>query len=327
MKLESMDLFVAVVEMGSFTKAGEFCEVPKSTLSRQIKELEDELQVRLLDRTTRSLNLTPQGELFYKRAKDILHEVGSVKSEIASDQAGKAGRIVVYAPSIFIESFAIWFMQFRQIYPEIHLELMINDGIAKPDADRRYDLMIQSGILQDSSLVVRQLIMMEGGYYASPAYLKTAAPISSPQDLVDAQTVFCPFSDEDDPVWTFDNGKDKEYVRIKPNVITDSTQASISFCLAGAGIIRMACVNALPLVNAGLLCPILQDKYRFHFPLYALYPSRRYMPERVKLLLNYIMDVLPKSIEESLSVDFDSLVAATKVKSLYLNLFQNSGPT
>lgn len=298
MKLDEMELFVHVAELGSFTKAADYCDLPKSSVSRRVKELEDSLKVRLLDRTTRSLKLTPQGELFYQRAKEILGEIEQVQQDLSSEQATATGTITVYAPTMIFSVFADWFMQFKQSYPDIQLELMTLDPSNVLSEDTRFDLLIRPGQQPDSSMIVRQIALVPVGYYASPKYLAQHGPIATPQALEQHQIIFHPINANELPQWEFEKEGEKVIVPLQPDVTTNNTLAMLEFALAGAGVVRSPGVLAESYVKAGQLVPLFDDKYHMHAPLFALYPSRRYMPERVRLLLNYLIEELPQAIDD-----------------------------
>ncbi|MBW8190920.1 LysR family transcriptional regulator [Neiella marina] len=298
MKLEDMELFVVVAELGSFTKAGDYCDIPKSTVSRRVKELEDSLKVRLLNRTTRALHLTQQGEVFYQRAKTILEDISRIQNEVADEQATASGRITVYAPSLLFHVFARWMTEFRKKFPNISLELLSRDDNAPLGDDKRFDLLIQAGQLQDSSFIAKKLGDIPGGYFASPSYLAEAGTPSKPEDLTEHNILFRELVHGEEPEWHFYDDQGEHVVRLEPSIITDSPQGLLALTCHGGGIARLSKVHAKPLVDEGKLVSLFDDRYQLAIPLYALYPSRRYMPERVRLLLQYLESELPKAVAQ-----------------------------
>ncbi|GAA5218588.1 LysR family transcriptional regulator [Corallincola platygyrae] len=298
MKLEDMELFVLVAEIGSFTKAADYCDIPKSTISRRVKDLEDSLKVRLLNRTTRALHLTQQGELFYEQAKTILGDIERIQSEIASEQSTASGRITVYAPSVFYHVFAKWLSQFREDHPNISLELLSRDNNAPLTDSKRFDLLLQIGQLEDSSLIAKKLGDVPGSYYASTHYLEKQGVPETPSDLTDHNIIFRELIFGEEPRWRFGDGENEQLVSFEPHVITDSAQGMLALVQNDVGIARLSVLHATPLVKQGQLAELFDGKYRFKHPLYALYPSRRYMPERVRLLLKYLEQALPQAVKQ-----------------------------
>lgn len=156
MKLNDMELFLLVAELGSFTKTADYKNMPKSTVSRHIKDLEDSLEVRLLDRTTRTLKLTVQGEQFYQRAKKILQDIEQIQHDIGDEQSTAVGVITMYAPSIMFHLFAKWIAKFREQFPDIQLELLNLDSNTRFPEQTRFDLILQPGVVNDSSFILRR---------------------------------------------------------------------------------------------------------------------------------------------------------------------------
>ncbi|MBD1389941.1 LysR family transcriptional regulator [Neiella sp. HB171785] len=301
MKLEDMELFVVVAELGSFTKAGDYCDMPKSTVSRRVKELEDSLKVRLLNRTTRALHLTQQGEVFYQRAKTILDDIARIQNEVATEQATASGRITIYAPSLLFHVFARWVTQFRKDFPNISLELLSRDDNAPLGDDKRFDLLFQAGALEDSSLIAKKICDIPGGYYASPDYLAQAGTPNTPHDLAEHDIVFRELVHGEEPKWYFKDADNEYCVELTPSVITDSPQGMLALTKSGAGVARLSDIHVKEPLENGELVELFNGRYKMKAPLYALYPSRRYMPERVRLLLQYLESELPKAIDHLLT--------------------------
>jgi DNA-binding transcriptional LysR family regulator len=298
MKLDDMELFILVAELGSFTKTADYKNMPKSTVSRRVKDLEDSLKIRLLDRTTRTLKLTQQGELFYQRAKIILDDIAKFQHDIADEQITAAGVITVYAPSVMFYLFADWILEFRNQFPDIQLELLNLDSTTRFPEGTRFDLILQPGVVEDSSYIVRKITDVPGQYYASPTYLKKMGAPLNPKELPQHNIIFHSLYHGESTSWKFDDGNDPYLVDFTPQVVTNSPEAVLCLALAGAGVVRLPIMLSKPYVERGELCELFMGKYTFTAPMYVLYPSRRYMPERVRLLLQFLLDNVPKAIGE-----------------------------
>lgn len=298
MKFDDMALFLLVAELGSFTKTAEYKSMPKSTVSRHVKDLEDSLGVRLLDRTTRTLKLTAQGELFYQRAKKILQDIDKVRDDLDEEQSMATGGVTVYGPSIMFHLFGKWIMQFREQYPDIHLELLNLDSNTRFPEQARFDLILQAGVVHDSNFILRKITDTKGQYYASPSYLKKMGSPQHPSELHQHNVIFQSLYHGEVTRWQFHENSEPYFVEFIPKVNTNSVETSLSLGLAGAGVVRLPLMLSKPFVKRGELCELFNGEHQVNVPIYAVYPSRRYMPERVKLLLQYLLDNVPTAIKD-----------------------------
>ncbi|TMP03656.1 hypothetical protein CWC11_13295 [Pseudoalteromonas sp. S3178] len=298
MKFDDMALFLLVAELGSFTKTAEYKNMPKSTVSRHVKDLEDSLGVRLLDRTTRTLKLTAQGELFYQRAKKILQDIDKVRDDIGEEQSTAAGDITMYAPSILFHLFGKWIMQFREQYPDIHLELLNLDSNTRFPEQARFDLILQPGVVNDSSFISRKIADTKGQYYASPEYIRKMGAPNEPNDLTQHHIVFYSLHHGEVPRWQFHGSNEPYFVDFKRQINSNSVETTLSLALEGAGVVRLPLMLSKPYVESGQLCELFNGAHKMNVPLYAIYPSRRYMPERVRLILQFLLDNAQSAIDE-----------------------------
>ncbi|MDO5654318.1 MAG: LysR family transcriptional regulator, partial [Brachymonas sp.] len=156
-RLEQMRIFVAVVDAGSFVGASDALDISKAAASRRVSELEQRLGVRLLHRTTRKLSLTPEGEIFYARCKDLLAELEDAEGEITSHSREPAGTLRLNVPFSFgLQHLGALWPAFMAQYPRITLDVTLADRVVDL-VDEGYDLAVRIGKLQTSSLVSRTL--------------------------------------------------------------------------------------------------------------------------------------------------------------------------
>jgi len=293
-KLDDMELFVLVVQQGSFTKAADFCAIPKSTVSRRIRDLEQSLGTRLLERTTRSLHLTDVGESFYHKAKQILQEVEITEKQIAQKQGDYSGKLTVYAPDSILELCIDHVNQFCHDYPAISLELL---SIPQPQslvADKRFDLLLSIGAQPDSSFIARPLATLRYDYFASPDYLSKCGPSITPTDLHQLETLGLTSGSQDLVSWHFEQ---LQYP-LTHRCVVDSPYVLRALAIAGQGVCCLPTVLAANAVRENKLIRLFNGEFEYSLTLYGIYHSRRFVPSKVKLLLDNIEALLQTRIND-----------------------------
>ena len=181
--LNDIMIFARVIEAGSFTAAARLLGMPKTTVSRRIAALERELGVRLLQRTTRSLNLTASGRLYYEESSQALRTIEGANQRLAEARAEPAGTIRISAPVGFGGHFlqdAIF--EFLSTYPKTSVELRLTDDRLNL-VESGIDLAFRTGVLEDSTLIARKLGSTHRLLCASPDYLARCSPPDVPEDL------------------------------------------------------------------------------------------------------------------------------------------------
>lgn len=293
MKLDDMELFVHVVEQGSFTKAADFCDLPKSTVSRRIRDLEASLTTRLLERTTRHLHLTEVGEAFYHKAKQILQEVEITEKEIAQKQGDYAGKLTVYAPDSILELCIDHISRFCQEYPDISLVLHSSSQPQNLMPDKRFDLLVDIGTQPDSSFIARPLATLNYNYYASPDYLALHGEPQSPADLHHFTTLTLNQSNQKAMAWHFN----QQELPLRHKCAVDSPYVLRALATDGQGICCLPLVLAAREVQANRLVPLFDGQQAFPLTVYGIYHSRRFVPSKVKLLLDDMKTLMQERID------------------------------
>lgn len=293
MKLVYLQQFVLVVETGSFTNAAEFCGTPKSTISRNISNLERDLGTRLLQRTTRTLNLTDAGETFYQRALSILEQVAETEKEISEGQLKVKGKLVAYVPTLILDKCRHHVSDFVNEHPECELELHSTAVGQRAVLDKRFDLLVYIGEPFDSSFIAKPLADVGYDYFASPDYLEKHGTPENPEDIFAHRLVYRSNNEQDPAVWQF--GDDD--IAIKPSIICDSPYMTNAFLIQGVGIGQLPQILAASSVARGQLVRLFDGKYAYRRNVYGMYSSRRYLPHKVSVLIESIKSNLPGEIE------------------------------
>lgn len=293
MKLEDMQLFVLVVETGSFTKAADYCHVPKSTISRRVSQLEKDLDTRLLQRTTRSLNMTEAGERFYQRTVAILKDVEDTEKELSEGQDSIKGKLVLYAPTLILDKCRHQVSGFANTYPHCELELHSTAMGQRAVLDKRFDLMMYIGEPFDSTFIARILGDMGYDYFASPEYIEKHGQPGAPEDILNHRCIYRIRNESDVISWEFG----KQEILLKPGVICDSPYMAHALALQGTGISRLPLMLAAKSVAKGELVRLFDGRFTFRRNIYGIYSSRRYLPHKVKILMEDIKRALPGEVK------------------------------
>lgn len=283
MTLEQLRVLVKVVEAGSFTRAAEVLGSPRSQVSRVIAQLERDLGVTLLERTTRTMSVSEAGRAVHERALSVLATLDDTRRVLAQAQAEPRGLLRLTCSVEFgIAVVGAWIEEFLERHPQVTAEVeyasreidLVHEG---------FDLAIRSGPLPDSSLVARPLGELTHGLYASPAYLRAQGRPRRPEDLAQHQLVLFTGAGPRTS-WTLHRGAERETLKVAPLArLRVNTGASVrSALLRGLGIGQLPTVVADEWVRAGALVPVLMPWRPAPLPVFAVYPSHRYLTPKVK---------------------------------------------
>jgi DNA-binding transcriptional LysR family regulator len=263
---ESTDFrtFVRVIERGGFAAASKDLGVTASAVSKLITRLEDRLGVRLLHRTTRRLALTPEGETYYLRARDILTAIDDAEAEVSRAGQRPRGRLRVNCVAAFaFHQLAPSLIDFHARYPEIELELAVTDRVVDLLVENA-DVGIRSGAAGDPSLVARKFGEIRRCLFASPGYLARRGTPVVPEQLRDHNCIVLKLSSSSHR-WQFrDHGEIRD-IEVRSPIVVDSGEAALRLTLAGGGICRLADLVAAEALGEGSLKPVLPK---------AMWPNR-----------------------------------------------------
>lgn len=290
--LSGVSVLAAVVEAGSFVRAAEALGLTQSAVSRAIARLEKRVGVRLLDRTTRSLALTAEGRSLYERVSPLLEEIGDATTEASGSAAVARGVLRVNSDSYFPPLiFAPNASRFLARYPEVSLELITRPQLGDLTAEG-FDVAVRFGEPPISSLAARKLLDARVLAVASPAYLERHGRPQKPQDLCDHECIQFrdPATGRPFP-WELHRGKRVVAVKGKRRMLVNDVATLLAACLAGAGIAQVLSPSVGPLLREGRLVEVLPEWQDERFPLYALYPSRRLPPAKLRAFLDFVVEL------------------------------------
>jgi DNA-binding transcriptional LysR family regulator len=291
-RLDSLESFVAVVQAGQFSAAAKRLDIGKSVVSRRISELEEYLGARLLHRTTRRLSLTEAGREFYPRALQLLENLAEAEQSVSSRQQALNGRIRLATPLTFgLLHLAPLINRFMQAHPGVVLDLDMNDSQVNL-IQEGVDLALRIGLLQDSSLVALPLAPVRFLIVASPDYLDKNGTPTTPEEL-QAHPALC-YSNQPEPqkLELTDASGRQSTITLPLRLLANNGDLLQGAAEAGLGICLSPTFIAYRAIREGRLVPLLRD-YRLPVTTaYAVYPSRRFVPVRVRAFMEYLQQEL-----------------------------------
>jgi DNA-binding transcriptional LysR family regulator len=289
MKIEANDLllFAKVVDEGSFNRAAERLDLPKSTVSRRIALLETALGERLLLRTTRKLHVTDFGASVLEHAHQVASEVESATSLAHHRQLEPTGRLRISMPhDLASDLLAPMLAQFAIDYPAVTLEMDLSARRVDLIGEN-FDLAIRvGGTLDDTSLAARKIAYFSDGLYASPAYIAQRGMPLAPDDLMQHDALLILMRNGKGQTWHLSRGEENWEGAVPARAVVNSPGVLLRMACAGVGIVAMADEFTEPYLRSGQLLPVLPDWQLPENIAWAVFPGRRLMPRRTRVFLD-----------------------------------------
>ncbi|MGI1999421.1 LysR substrate-binding domain-containing protein, partial [Shewanella frigidimarina] len=272
--LNGMMLFAAVVRAKGFSQAAREIGQPKSTISRKVAQLEEQLGVRLLQRDTRNLSLTQVGALFFQHCDSISHEIEAAKATIENTHNDISGALRIAIPVSFSQDvIGHLCSSFMRLYPNIELDIQFTDNDVGLVGEG-YDIAIKYGPLQSSDLVARLLFERQPILVASPGYIKKFSSPATPQELTQHNGILLGTT-LSAPIWALGKGNRKIMATFKRKVRVNSASMVKRLALDDYGIAMLSNTSCKQELATGSLVPILQEWPMEPFKVYGVYSSRR----------------------------------------------------
>ena len=296
-RLTALNVFRHAVELGSFAAASRHLGLSPAAISKNISELETHLAVRLLNRTTRRMSLTEAGALYYDRVVQVLDDLEDADGALGPMQQVPKGLLRVSAPmTLTLARLSSAMPAFLSRYPEISLDLRMDDRRVNIVEDG-FDIAIRaSDRLEDSSLVARKLMSMPHVVCAAPSYLDRHGAPLSPGDLKDHTCIQFTLSGHADE-WTFSKADASASVAIDGRYKATSSLAVRDALVAGFGLSLIPRLYVAEDIAQGRLCTVLDDWSPVETSVYAVYPSRRHVVAKVRAFLDFLVEELGEGPE------------------------------
>lgn len=291
--LDGLVLFAIVVETGSFTAAAEQTGHSTSYISKQIHKLEDRLNVRLMNRTTRSLGLTPEGRLYYEKCQLIIEEAASATNIIHQQQGVPKGTLKISSPTSFgLIRLRPHLTEFMKCYPQIKVEIDLSDRHVDLISEG-FDVVIRAtGQLEDNSLIARKVLTARHLTLASPEYLERKGTPTQPAQLTEHDCI-CYSLVKNPEQWRYESESgDICYVDLEPHIISNSGQMNLNLAVAGQGICRSPDFNIDDELHRGRLIELFSDHKIAEVNLYLIYPSRQHLSPKVRSFVDFMAERL-----------------------------------
>jgi DNA-binding transcriptional LysR family regulator len=284
-------IFVRVVEEGSFTRAADVLGLSKGAVSKYVTRLERRLGVRLLNRTTRRLTLTEVGEVFYGRASQALAALREIETEVSEHAAKPRGNLRVSAPTLYGAEI-LWphLSTFRHENPDISLELLLENRRVDL-VQARVDVAVRMSAPKDSSLVIRRIADIPVVTCASPAYVERHGRPCTPADLREHDCVIYTLGSRIHDWLFYDEGGRPYAVPVRGPFHTNDDQVIRQAGLDGFGILRLPKLFVRQAIDQGRLIQLWPDEAGPRVPLAAMYPSRRELPAKVRVFIDFIATI------------------------------------
>jgi DNA-binding transcriptional LysR family regulator len=287
--LQDLELFLRVAETSNMSEAARQLNITNAAVSAAIKRLEVALGVSLLERTTRSLNLSAAGESLIPYVQHALGALGDAESELHNLQTSIAGEISIGLPSDLGRHLLLRILDdFQQQYPRVSLRLSFSDTMQ--DLYREgLDLVIRYGDLRDSSLIARKLCENRRMLAAAPAYIEKMPELKCLEDLVHHNCIYFYCNDRPYNNWQFYRDNELVEIPIQGDRNANDGEVVRRWGLAGHGIIYKSALDLRDDIAQGRLIPLLDGQYQGHpTSPYAVYKERKYQPFRLTALLAHL---------------------------------------
>ena len=287
MDLNEVLIFARVVQAGSFTAAARALDMPKSSVSKKVADLEERLGTRLLQRTTRKLGLTDAGRIYFERSARILSELEEADQAVAELQAAPRGLLRVTVPL----SFGVLgpsVASFLAAHPDAKVEIVCTDRRLDLVQDG-FDLAVRAGPLEDSSLVAKKIGVIKRVLVAAPAYLRKHGAPRTPEEL--GEHVSIAFGGGSAPsLWALEFGDKRKDVRVSPRYVVNDFEMMLDAARGGVGIAWVLDFLAASDLRAKKLHAVLPDWCSVATPVHAIYPTARHLSPKVVRFVEHLRE-------------------------------------
>jgi DNA-binding transcriptional LysR family regulator len=289
-RIAAMNAFVRVVEAGTFTKAADTLELPNATVTRLIQSLEQDLQVRLLHRTTRRVTVTPEGATYYERVVRLLAELGDIESTTRQSLAKPSGRIKVettpgLATMILIPALHAFYAE----YPDVEVEL----GSSNKHADvigEGIDCVIRAGAVNEQLMVARRIGSLGFTTCAAAGFIAQNGKPKAPEDLKDMPTIgmITARSAGRAAPFRFSDGKTELELHLTHKLLVSDANSYAAACMAGLGVGQLPAYAVIEPLRTGALVALLEPWAKGITPVHVLYAPNRFLSAKVRVFIDWV---------------------------------------
>jgi DNA-binding transcriptional LysR family regulator len=294
-RFDAMQAFVRVAQTGSFTKAADTLHMSKTTVTQLIQQLEARLRVKLLNRTTRKVNVTADGAVYYERAVRLLLDLDDAETSLSAAAAVPRGRLRVDVPSPFARMILIPALpQFHARYPDIQIDLGASDRMIDLIGEN-VDCVVRGGELTDESLMARHIGDLQLGVYAAPAYLQRVGSPAHPHELENSDHRVVGYRwARTGKLYPLIMQRNNETVQVQSRYVlsVDDGNAFLAAGLAGMGVLWLPDYMARNHVASGELLPLFGDWHLDTLPMSVAFPPNRHISIKLRVFIDWIVELM-----------------------------------
>lgn len=298
-RFDAMRAFARVVEAGSFTKAAQTLHMSKTTVTQLIQQLESRLRVRLLHRTTRKLDVTPDGAVYYERVIRLLADMEDAENSLSSAAMTPRGRLRVDVPSPLARLILVPALPaFHARYPDIQIDMGVSDREVDLIGDN-VDCVLRGGQITDQSLIARHVGDLQIGVYVAPSYVERLGAPAHPRELQNTDHCIVGFlssrTSKIDPLVLC---SENERIEITGNYVlaVDDGNACLEAGLVGLGVIALPNYMAAAHQAVGALIPLFTQWRISPMPLYLAFPPNRHVNAKLRVFIDWIVELMEQHV-------------------------------
>lgn len=287
-RIAAMNAFVRVVEAGNFTKAADTLNLPNATVTRLIQGLEQDLQVKLLHRTTRAVTVTPAGAGYYERVVRLLAELTDIESTTRLSQGQPAGKVRVDVPAAIGAMVIVPALhEFHRSYPDVQIELGVGNRRSDLVAEG-IDCAIRAGQLDEQHIVARQIGSFRSTTCAAPALLQAHGTPRTPDELTQRPTVGMLSARTGRALpFRYSRGTEALEPALNHRLVVNDTNSYVTAALAGLGLVQAPGYAVHDALAQGRLTAVLEDWQAPELPIHMLYAPNRYLSAKVRAFIDW----------------------------------------
>lgn len=297
-RLEAMAILLATVETGSLSAAGRQLNLPLTTVSRKVADLEAHLGTRLLNRSTRQLALTDPGRAYVEACRGILQQVREAERAASGEYAAPKGELVVTAPIVFGRLHVLPVtIAFLQAYPEVDVRMTLADRVVHL-LEERVDVAVRIGHLPDSLMRATGLGTIRRVVCASPGYLAARGTPATPQELIRHECIAFERSGAA-ITWPFLQQRSEVSVPIRSRLVVTTAEAAIDAAIAGIGLTRVLSYQVAAAVGAGMLRVVLEPFEMPPSPVSLVHASQAPLPLKLQAFKSFAAPLLKQRVAQA----------------------------
>jgi LysR family transcriptional activator of dmlA len=286
-----LSFFSLLIKHGSLAAAAQQIGVTPPAVSKRLAAIERRLGVRLLQRTTRRISLTPEGETYLVEGARVLEELEALERTVAGSRALPKGLLRVCSTLGFgRRHVAPALSKFARQFPDVEVQLHLTDRPVNL-VEQGFDLQLRFGELPDARLTARLLAHNRRVLCASPAYLRRAGEPASPRELAQHACLFIRESDETFGTWHLRSGARTETVKVRGPLASNDGECVLGWALDGHGILMRSLWEAAPMLRSGKLKPVLVDWSLPSADIYAVFPTHSHLSAKTRALVDFLLGV------------------------------------